>query len=63
MKNVVIFGNEIYSVSGTDISNLIKLREKYKYSYGDKDLWNQLCNLEETVKRRSKFLGKAIYKA
>lgn len=63
MKNVVIFGHEIYSVNGTDISRLIELRNKYKYSDGDKKLWNELCSLETNVKKRSRLLGKAVYRA
>lgn len=63
MKNVVIFGNGIYSVSVIDINRLIKLRDKYERSNGDTKLWNELYNLETEIKNRSRLLGKALYKA
>ena len=63
MKNVVIFGYDIYQVNNVDIGRLIELRAKHDFSKGDKHLFDKLCNLENEIKKRSKLLGKAVYKA
>lgn len=63
MKNAVVFGMDLYSVSNEDISRLIKTRAKYLSSRGDTKIWGELNDLEEQIKKRSRVIGKIIYKS